>query len=440
MFAMDRSDAVRRARTWWSAVSDTSYVPMSSRDAKDALADLLVNLADALDAEQFDPTVGAEVGSALVRMRLTNPVVVARSAEVLAELPRLSESGTAFFRSKYAALMGSFGQGYAAALQADTLSDQQAIQATMSATHKQTEQAAKATDTRFRVVFDNAAVAIAIGDLRGVLVDVNPAMAQMLGQDAGELRGASAFDLGHADDYALARRRILDELIAVGSGTIRLEARFRRGDGSYGWAMFAITLVAGDGDVDSYLLAVGEDITERREMQAALYRQSRHDPLTGLPNRLLLHEDIADAIDIAEPDDHIGLCFLDLDGFKYVNDQFGHATGDRLLAAVAARLQEQATADGYVVARLGGDEFVAVMAAPVDNDAVTAAASRLLASIKDPFEVDGHKLSVSASIGVVAQPVFGADADAILETADVALYRAKADGGAGFFVHEPTPS
>lgn len=407
---------------WWSAISDTSYVPMSSRDAKEALADLLVNLADALDAEQFDPTVGAEVGSALVRMRLTNPVVVARSAEVLAEIPRLSESGTAYFRSKYAALMGSFGQGYASALQAKTVSDQ------------------GSTDARFRVVFDNAAVAIAIGDLHGGLVDVNPAMAEMLGRDAADLRGMSAFDLGHPDDYDLARRRILDELIAVGSGTVRLEARFRRSDGTYGWAMFAITLVAGDGEVDSYLLGVGEDVTERRELQAALYRQSRHDPLTGLPNRLLLHENIADAIDIAGPDDRIGLCFLDLDGFKYVNDQFGHATGDRLLAAVANRLQEQGMADGYIVARLGGDEFVAVMFAPIDIDAVTAAATRLLASIQDPFEVDGHKLSISASIGVVAQPVFGADADAILETADAALYRAKADGGAGFFVHEPTPS
>ena len=145
-----------------------------------------------------------------------------------------------------------------------------------------------------------------------------------------------------------------------------------------------MTFVATDSrDDGGYLLAVGEDITERRELESVLYHQSRHDPLTGLANRLLLQETLQHSITAAGPADRLGLCYIDLDGFKSINDHYGHGIGDRLLAALADRLRT-AVAPGQLIARVGGDEFVAVLPSPVDTTAVVAAAQRLLTVVDAP--------------------------------------------------------
>lgn len=158
-----------------------------------------------------------------------------------------------------------------------------------------------------------------------------------------------------------------------------------------------------------------------------LYWQARRDALTGLPNRLRLREVLDQVIGELGPQGRIGMCFLDLDGFKAVNDRHGHGVGDRVLIVVGARLRETMVDKVSLIARLGGDEFVALIAPPVREDRVVAVSQGLLSAVQRPIQVNGRILMISASIGALSTKIGQLDADALLDAADAGLYRAKAD-------------
>ncbi len=152
-----------------------------------------------------------------------------------------------------------------------------------------------------------------------------------------------------------------------------------------------------------------------------------HDALTKLPNRALFREKLEGALAHARPGEHLALLYLDLDGFKTVNDTLGHPIGDALLQAVAGRLEER-TRNIDIVARLGGDEF-AVVRAPIDSPAEAADfAERIIALLDEPFGVHGHQIVIGTSVGIAFSPQDGTDPDQLLKNADLALYRAKQDG------------
>jgi diguanylate cyclase (GGDEF)-like protein/PAS domain S-box-containing protein len=174
-------------------------------------------------------------------------------------------------------------------------------------------------------------------------------------------------------------------------------------------------------------LATYEDVTERREAQVRMAYMARHDALTDLPNRVLFHEKLAEAVTHARRGRSMALLCLDLDQFKTVNDTLGHPIGDALLQTVACRLKDQVR-ETDTVARLGGDEF-AVVQAPIDKPSEAADfAARLIAMFDEPLEVNGHQVVIGTSIGIALAPQDGLDADDLLKDADLALYRAKNDG------------
>jgi diguanylate cyclase (GGDEF)-like protein len=138
----------------------------------------------------------------------------------------------------------------------------------------------------------------------------------------------------------------------------------------------------------------------------------------------------------AVPGDQIGLCFLDLDDFKLINDRYGHLTGDSVLAEVGRRLDTTLTSPTVTLARIGGDEFVALLAPPCDDDTAHVTAEAMLATLRDPIPVGpSDLLSMSASIGAVVTPVAGAHAEKLLDDADIGLYRAKASGRGTWVLH-----
>ncbi|MEV1330068.1 bifunctional diguanylate cyclase/phosphodiesterase [Micromonospora costi] len=166
-----------------------------------------------------------------------------------------------------------------------------------------------------------------------------------------------------------------------------------------------------------------------RDSEARFRHQATHDPLTDLPNRALFTERLTAALN--EPGRgvrRVGLCFLDLDRFKVVNDSLGHQVGDRLLTAVADRLRR--ALDGHLVARLGGDEFVVLVEGTSGTDDVVAVADAALAAVGEPALVDGHELSVTASIGIVERQIAGTTPGDLMRAADSTLHWAKAAGGA----------
>ncbi|WP_433079990.1 putative bifunctional diguanylate cyclase/phosphodiesterase [Dactylosporangium sp. CA-052675] len=171
-------------------------------------------------------------------------------------------------------------------------------------------------------------------------------------------------------------------------------------------------------------------------LQRELHHQAHHDPLTGLPNRVLLYGHLAEALRDAEEGARIGVCFLDLDEFKTINDTLGHGYGDELLVALADRLRGCVNAAGHFVARVGGDEFVVVARDTKGPDELTELAEAMLAALSRPVRLDGHELAVSASIGIVEQVARGAEPEELLRAADATLYLAKADGRARYAVFD----
>ncbi|MFF0458611.1 diguanylate cyclase domain-containing protein [Nocardia africana] len=411
---MDHDECATLARRWQAALSAVSDAPAYSDISTVLLSDLLSTLHAGLNAEHFDASVGFGIGAALACARLTDRLVPAVSARVLHNLTRHSDRADA--TSRLGALFAAIGQGHHAAAEATGPADAEWHQ-------------------RFRLVFDHASIAIALGDTNGVLLEANPHLAAMIGVPATELRGISVYDFAHPGDSCDIKKLVYEKLVPNQQGTVRIERRLLRADGSVGWATFAITYVKGAGGQPDYLLAIGEDVTERHKLQEQLRYQARHDQLTDLPNRRHLLQQLMAVINESTDNDQVGLCFIDLDHFKQVNDKFGHGTGDQVLAAVARRLRDSLQDEGCLIARIGGDEFVVMIRPPADSERVSAVASSLRGAFLHPVTIGEHCLDISASIGAVVTSVVGADPEWLLDAADTMLWRAKLESKGGWILH-----
>ncbi|MFD9538961.1 putative bifunctional diguanylate cyclase/phosphodiesterase [Streptomyces sp. NPDC060022] len=303
----------------------------------------------------------------------------------------------------------------------------------------------------YRAAFQVAALPMAVVDRHGQVVRANEALGGLLGTEPGVLAQQSAADLV---DLASDRRtwQAYREVLGGSRSRLRCTRRLKHPDGRSLWAEITVVPTtgppagAGSGGV---LLSVA-DISDRRELQNRLRHLQTHDPVTRLPNRTLFFERLATALEGPPFQDdslprhgRIGLCYLDLDGFKAVNDTLGHRAGDRLLAAVATRLTDCAEADGFdrsgshLVARLGGDEFAILVEDSAGTHQLTELARSVLNALQQPFDLAGQRLSVSASIGVVERASAGTSPTGLMQAADTTLYWAKADGKARWTLFDP---
>ncbi|MFC9271694.1 putative bifunctional diguanylate cyclase/phosphodiesterase [Streptomyces zhihengii] len=293
----------------------------------------------------------------------------------------------------------------------------------------------------YRAAFNAAQVAMAVVDAEGLVVCCNDALGVLLGVRPAELRRRPAADLvGLSSDS-----RTWDayrEVLRGDRARLRCTRRLKQPDGRTLWAEVTVAPVPDTGDV---LLTV-TDVSDRRELHARLRHLQLHDPVTRLPNRALFFERLTASLESSPYGEgatgRIGLCYLDLDGFKAVNDTLGHRVGDRLLAAVAERLTECAEAGGthgggHLVARLGGDEFAILVEDSTGTEQLADLARAVLAALQRPFDLAGERLSVSASIGVVERAVADASATCLMQAADTTLYWAKEDGRSRWTLFDP---
>ncbi|CAM5445542.1 EAL domain-containing protein OS=Streptomyces tendae OX=1932 GN=F3L20_27410 PE=4 SV=1 [Streptomyces tendae] len=295
----------------------------------------------------------------------------------------------------------------------------------------------------YRSVFTAAPLAMAVVDREGTVTGANAALADLLGRDQDTLTGAVAADL--VDLASDARTwHAYRELLRGRRARLRCTRRLKHPQGHALWVRVTVApLPADDGGV---LVSVA-DISDHRALQARLRHLRMHDPVTRLPNRTLFFERLTGALEAESYAEsgtgRIGLCYLDLDGFKAVNDTLGHRVGDQLLAAVADRLTRCAQDAGRaragipLVARLGGDEFALLVEDSTGTEQLADLAESLLDAIQEPFDLSGRRLSVSASIGVVERHAAGTTPTALMQAADTTLYWAKADGKARWTLFDP---
>ncbi|MGA4839432.1 putative bifunctional diguanylate cyclase/phosphodiesterase [Streptomyces sp. G45] len=284
-------------------------------------------------------------------------------------------------------------------------------------------------ENHFRSLVQSSSDVIMIAAPSGILRYVSPAAAGVYGRDADELVGSELATLMHPEDLGRVVHEVRRFLAAnpVEEPTTRIECRFRSGTGE--WLNVESTVNRHHGG----LIFNSRDVTERVRLQAQLQHNAEHDPLTDLPNRALFTRRVAAALGGRRVTDRgTAVLFIDLDGFKAVNDTIGHQAGDALLVQAAHRLQEAVRASD-TASRLGGDEFAALIVGDGTRDQaarekhILELADRLRIRLSQPYDIDGNDVRVAASIGVAfAEP--GVGAGELLRNADLAMYRAKAAG------------
>jgi diguanylate cyclase (GGDEF)-like protein/PAS domain S-box-containing protein len=277
--------------------------------------------------------------------------------------------------------------------------------------------------------FANSLDMLVMHGQHGPLLKVNPAVERLLGYTPEEFIRLPLEAVTHPDDIGRVIAHIKN--IAAGIDGVNFEARTRHKDGSWRWLAWTTPAPTKDGRTMAHTYAIVRDVTESKLTQQELLHRAQHDALTGLANRAAFEQSLQLMLARAErmPEYAVSLMLIDLDGFKQVNDSFGHLAGDAVLRAVAARLRE-ASRKGDLVARLGGDEF-AFLLVGTTSGTLEAMAERVLGLVRQPVAIGAAQVQVGCSIGI-ATSAPGADPVRLFEEADRAMYGVKANGKCGF--------
>ena len=299
---------------------------------------------------------------------------------------------------------------------------------------KRTEQELRQSEQRFRSLIENATDIILIVDENGICHYVSPSQERILGYSREEVLGESIFNWVHPDEVHLVHRVLEGVINHPGVGLGLAEYRVRHKNGKECVLEAVATNLLEEPAVQGIVVNC-HDVTERKAAEDQLLHDALQDALTELPNRALLMERLGQALARAKrnPNYHFGVIFLDLDRFKVINDSQGHQAGDRLLYTIARRLVS-CLRSGDTVARLGGDEFIILLEEIEDISDAIATANRIQQTLEQPLHLEGHKVTVTASMGIaLSTPEYQWPGD-ILRDADIAMYRAKALGKARYQV------
>jgi diguanylate cyclase (GGDEF)-like protein/PAS domain S-box-containing protein len=288
--------------------------------------------------------------------------------------------------------------------------------------------ALRESEERFRSAFDYAAIGMALVSTEGRWLQVNRSLCAILGYSEGELLGMSYQDITHPDELASVGAHVR-QMLDGRAPTCQTEKRYFHKDGHVVWIYLSISRVAGGHEAGARLIFQIQDITDRKQAERRLLHDAFHDALTGLPNRALFIDRLKLALARHKRLGAAQFCvlFLDLDRFKVINDSLGHAIGDHLLVGIARRL-ETCLRPGDTVARLGGDEFTVLLEDVSDTREVIAVAERIETELSLPFNLGGHEVFTTASIGIAPSATGYERAEDILRDADTAMYRAKSLG------------
>jgi diguanylate cyclase (GGDEF)-like protein/PAS domain S-box-containing protein len=299
-------------------------------------------------------------------------------------------------------------------------------------------------------ILANAPFCVIVTDDHGRLRSINPAGERMLGYGPGELIGCDSVPQLHLDSELrplaarLSREKGRELSVTQALGVLArrgecsaLECSYVRKDGTPVPVVLALTPLARPGGATAGYVGIAYDITERKRNESYIRHMAHHDELTGLPNRSLLQERAAAAIEAAQRrHGRVAVMLIDLDRFKQINDSLGHHAGDVVLCAVAARLKH-CLRSGDTVARMGGDEFVILLPDVDGTRQAERVADKLLRAMVEPVQAGPHRLAVTPSIGIACWPDDGEDLSTLLRNADTAMYACKNNGRNHYTLYTP---
>ena len=302
-----------------------------------------------------------------------------------------------------------------------------------SATTWTASRAGRIAASALRSAFEEAPIGMAVTTITGVVLHYNQALERLLQQPTGSLLGRTFFDLTHPEDLPAALGKCA-AMQAGGTQVLRHECRFLRPDGRVLWVMVSTSRPAQVLGQPPHLIMHIEDVSDRKALEQELTRRALHDDLTGLPNRALLLERLTHALSRTRHDVPMAsLLFVDLNGFKAVNDTYGHLAGDSVLQQLADRLTALLRPED-TAARLGGDEFIVLCEHTTAGQAAVIA-ERLRVAVAAPFTVGAHTIRLTASVGVSTAAAHGhgpeqaaSAASELLRDADRHMYDLKQAG------------
>jgi len=297
---------------------------------------------------------------------------------------------------------------------------------------RESEKQLRESEQRFHSAFTHASIGMALVSFSGRVLQVNRALLTLLDRNEAELREKGFSEFIYPDDMPTLERW-LARLHARAVDNFTDELRCRHRDGSVVWVALNCSLFSEVSVEQPRLILQVQDITARRNAEERLHHIAFHDSLTGLPNRARFHQHLARVIERArsEPEYRYAVMFIDFDRFKLINDSMGHNAGDEFLIQVSRRIRD-CVRPGDAVARLGGDEFAILCDALDSERSAVQLADRLLAILRQPFQIGGTEVTTSASIGITFSGFGYETPEEVLRDADIAMYKAKNGGKARY--------
>jgi diguanylate cyclase (GGDEF)-like protein/PAS domain S-box-containing protein len=297
--------------------------------------------------------------------------------------------------------------------------------------HRQMQENLRESEERYRRLVELSPDGIAI-HCKGRFSFVNPAGVRILGAARAEqLTERSLYDVVHPDYQAIVRSR-MQRLEAQPGSAPWIEEKFIRIDG----AVIDVEVASISFSLEEKLTfqTIFRDITERKQVEQRLEHLALYDSLTGLPNRALFFDRMGQLLSLAKRNHFVlALLYMDLDHFKNINDTLGHEAGDLLLQEASKRMASS-TRRADTIARMGGDEFIGICGRITAADDAVVVARKIVDVLAEPFDLKGHRCSISASIGISLYPADGDDAEILLNKADQAMYRVKQGGKGGYLL------
>jgi diguanylate cyclase (GGDEF)-like protein len=468
--------------SWRSAIAGTSFTPLTAAQTRSKLGKLTDRIITLLLSEALDRHEAREIGSALAQMHYLSPEALSRTQDILAQrlLEDVPPEGRTALQPRLVTLLAEIGAGFVGQARNTILQEQEQIRAAHLSERRRVEKALRKSEASLAEAQRIAHLGHWDYDWENDTLLWSEEIYRIFGVDEQEFSGTfeDFFRFVHPEDRGSLEQA--GKALLTGE-QISLEHRIIRSDGEVRVVQQRLHFVfdksraptenrdeqLNGGGKDSearrylnYILSLSDhgaaerpsgkpvrvvgivqDITERKALEDRLKHQALHDPLTGLPNRVMFLNGLTQALKRDEQrEGKVTVLYLDLDDFKLVNDSFGHTVGDRLLASIAQRLERCVRAQD-LVARFGGDEFTFL----VEDDtggAVNAlrVADRIVQELRAPFKLESQEVYITGSIGIASSISKEDSPEDLLSNADTAMYQAKATSKATYEVFEPSMS